>query len=69
MSASGRQCFVNVDRLNDYLDRNGCAAVIARSGVNYTYFAGMALPGTLARHLDFPDTPRDVFVIWPRQKL
>ncbi len=57
---------VNVDRLHRFMDAEGCAAIVARSGKNFTYLSGVAYPGTLARHLDFPDTPRDVFCIWPR---
>jgi Xaa-Pro aminopeptidase len=57
---------VNVDRLHQFMDDAGCAAIVARSGKNFTYLSGVAYPGTLARHLDFPDTPRDVFCIWPR---
>jgi Xaa-Pro aminopeptidase len=57
----------NVRRLNKLMDENGCSAVVARSGKNFTYLAGFAYPGTLARHLDFPDSPRGVLVIWPRR--
>lgn len=57
----------NVDRLNRLMDQNGCSAVVARSGKNFTYLAGFAYPGTLGRHLDFPDSPRGVLLVWPRQ--
>ena len=57
----------NIDRLNQLMDENECSAVVARSGKNFTYLAGFAYPGTLARHLDFPDSPRGVIVVWPRQ--
>ena len=66
MNAAKRPMLVNVERLHRFMDEAGCAAVVARSGKNFTYLAGIAYPGTLARHLDFPDTPRDVFCIWPR---
>ena len=56
----------NVERLNQLMDENGCSVVVARSGKNFTYLAGFAYPGTLARHLDFPDSPRGVLVVWPR---
>ncbi len=56
----------NIERLNQLMDENECSAVVARSGKNFTYLAGFAYPGTLARHLDFPDSPRGVLVIWPR---
>ncbi len=57
----------NVDRLNDYMDKNGLAAVAVRSGVNFTYLAGMAMPGTLARHLDLANTVRGFMLFWPRK--
>lgn len=57
----------NVARLNDYMDRNGLAAVVVRSGVNFTYLAGMAMPGTLARHLDLANTVRGFMLFWPRK--
>ena len=66
MATASRPPLVNVERLHRFMDEAGCAAVVARSGKNFTYLAGIAYPGTLARHLDFPDTPRDVFCIWPR---
>ncbi len=65
-SRADRLILVNVERLHHYMDEAGCAAIIARSGKNFTYLAGVVYPGTLGRHLDFPDTPRDVFCIWPR---
>ena len=42
------------------------SAIVARSGKNFTYLAGFAYPGTLARHLEFPDSPREVLLVWPR---
>ena len=63
----GKQSIIaNVERLNRLMDRDGLSAVVARSGKNFTYLTGFAYPGTLARHLDFPDSPRGVLVIWPR---
>jgi len=60
------QIIANIERLNQLMDENGFSAVVARSGKNFTYLAGFAYPGTLARHLDFPDSPRGVLVVWPR---
>ncbi len=48
------------------MDEHDLAAVIARSGVNFTYLSGVAYAGTLARHLDLAESPRPVFVVWPR---
>ncbi len=56
----------NVDRLHAYMDRYNLAAVVARSGQNFTYLSGIAYPGTLARLLDLTDSPRGVMVFWPR---
>ncbi len=66
MRQGKREVIANVDRLNQFMDRNGFSAVVARSGKNFTYLAGFSFPGTLARHLDFPDSPREVLLIWPR---
>ena len=66
MTNTSPSILVNVERLNRYMNEAGCAAIVARSGRNFTYLSGVAYPGTLGRHLDFPDTPRDVFCIWPR---
>ena len=49
------------------MDEAGISAIVARSGKNFTYLAGFAYPGTLARHLDFPDSPREVMLVWPRR--
>lgn len=57
----------NIDRLNAYMDRHDLAAVVARSGQNFTYLSGIAYPGTLARMLDLTDSPRGVMVFWPRE--
>jgi Xaa-Pro aminopeptidase len=59
-------CIANVDRLHAYMDRNKVDAVVARSGQNFTYLAGIAYPGTLQRMLDLADSPRGVMVLWPR---
>ena len=67
MNATGPNVIANIDRLNAYLDRNDLAAVVARSGENFTYLAGFAYPGTLARHLDLPDSNRGVLAVWPRE--
>jgi Xaa-Pro aminopeptidase len=57
----------NVERLHAHMDRHRLAAVVARSGQNFTYLAGFAYPGTLARHLDLTDSVRGVLLVWPRQ--
>jgi Xaa-Pro aminopeptidase len=57
---------INFDRLNQKMDEYGLAAIVARSGINYTYLSGVAYPGTLARHLDLTDSPRGTFLVWPR---
>src|ERR1700730_14906608 len=57
----------NLERLNRFMDENKFDAVVLRSGTNFTYLAGFAYPGTLARHLDLPDSPRAIFLIWPRR--
>ncbi len=58
-----REIIANIDRLNRLMDIQGCAAVVARSGKNFTYLSGFSYPGTLARHLDFPDSPREVLLV------
>ena len=67
MADSQREIIANLPRLNEYLDEYSCSALVLRSGKNFTYLAGFAYPGTLGRHLDFPDSPREVLLIWPRQ--
>lgn len=57
----------NLDRLNRFMDEHRIDAVVARSGINVTYLSGFAYPGTLARHLDLPDSPRGIYVVWPRE--
>jgi Xaa-Pro aminopeptidase len=66
MAQPGRNILANVDRLNRYMDANDLAAIAVRSGVNFTYLSGMAMPGTLARHLDIASTVRGFMVVWPR---
>jgi Xaa-Pro aminopeptidase len=66
MLQHGRKVLANIDRLNAYMDKNGLAAVAVRTGVNFTYLSGMAMPGTLSRHLDIASTLRGFMVLWPR---
>jgi Xaa-Pro aminopeptidase len=66
MPGQNRPIIANVARLHTYMDRHRLAAVVARSGQNVTYLSGLAYPGTLARHLDLPDSPRGVLLLWPR---
>jgi Xaa-Pro aminopeptidase len=66
MAAQPPAILANVQRLHALMDQSGYAAVIVRSGKNFTYLAGFAYPGTLARHLEFPDSPREVLLLWPR---
>ncbi len=66
MPQHGRIVLANIDRLNAHLDRHGLAAVAVRTGVNFTYLSGMAMPGTLSRHLDIANTVRGFMVLWPR---
>src|SRR5438067_11277098 len=61
-----RPVMANVPRLEQYMDRLGLAAVVIRSGNNFTYLSGIAYPGTLARHLDLADSVRAVLLVWPR---
>src|SRR5262245_50465718 len=58
---------VNLDRLGAAMADKKLDAVVARAGLNFTYLAGFAYPGTLARHVDLADSPRSVWVVWPRQ--
>ena len=66
MAVQPRAILANVQRLHAFMDQLGYAAVVVRSGKNFTYLAGFAYPGTLARHLEFPDSPREVLLLWPR---
>jgi Xaa-Pro aminopeptidase len=67
MTNKRRPIIANIDRLNDFMDGNNLAAIVARSGQNFTYLSGIAYPGTLARHLDFTDSMRGVMLLWPRR--
>jgi Xaa-Pro aminopeptidase len=62
-----RKVIANISRLDQYMDANGLEAIAVRSGVNFTYLTGMALPGTLARHLDLANTVRGFMLLWPRK--
>ena len=64
--ASHAKDLINLAGLEAAMDRRGLDAVVARTGMNFTYLAGFAYPGTLARHVDFADSPRAVYVVWPR---
>jgi Xaa-Pro aminopeptidase len=61
-----RPVLANVPRLEHYMDRLGLAAIVVRSGNNFTYLSGIAYPGTLARHLDMADSVRAVLLVWQR---
>ncbi len=65
MKASVKE-LVNLDRMAAQMDAAKVDAVVARAGLNFTYLAGFAYPGTLARHVDLADSPRAVYVVWPR---
>jgi Xaa-Pro aminopeptidase len=65
MATEDRPVIANVDRLRWYMKKNDCAAVVARSGVNFTYLAGFSYPGTLGRHLELTDSARGVLLVWP----
>ena len=67
MANSTREIIANIPRLGQHLDEQGCSALVLRSGKNFTYLSGFAYPGTLGRHLDFPDSPREVLLVWPRR--
>lgn len=64
---SGSRDTVNVARLHEFMDRERLAAIVARSGQNFTYLSGLAYPGTLARHVDLADSTRAVLLLWPRR--
>jgi Xaa-Pro aminopeptidase len=68
MAKSGYSVIANIDRLNAYMDKEGLAAVAVRTGVNFTYLSGMAMPGTLSRHLDIATTVRGFMVLWFRHR-
>ncbi|WP_213770814.1 Xaa-Pro peptidase family protein [Bradyrhizobium sp. dw_78] len=58
--------FVQTERLARQMDQHGLDAIVARAGINFTYLSGLVYPGTLARHLDLADSPRGVYLVWPR---
>jgi Xaa-Pro aminopeptidase len=66
MSDTEQRVIANVPRLHEFMDRHRLAGVVVRSGTNVTYLSGFAYPGTLARHLDLPDSVRGVLLLWPR---
>jgi Xaa-Pro aminopeptidase len=66
MKASAKD-YIQIDRLAAQMDALGLDAIVARAGINFTYLAGFAYPGTLARHLDLADSPRGVYLVWPRR--
>src|ERR1700687_6073225 len=65
MKASVKDC-VQLERLARQMDALDLDAIVARAGINFTYLSGFAYPGTLARHLDLADSPRGVYLVWPR---
>jgi len=67
MGSSPRKVIANVARLDRYMEANGLEAIAVRTGVNFTYLSGVALPGTLARHLDIASTVRGFMLVWPRK--
>lgn len=67
MAPSDREIIANVPRLQRYMEMNDLDAIAVRTGANFTYLAGIALPGTLARHLDIASTVRGFMLVWPRK--
>src|SRR5258708_14328813 len=65
MKASAKD-YIQLDRLVTGMDTLGLDAIVARAGINFTYLAAFAYPGTLARHLDLSHSPRAVYLVWPR---
>jgi Xaa-Pro aminopeptidase len=66
MAKRGQSVIANIARLNAYMDKWGLDAVAVRSGINFTYLSGMAMPGTLARHLETAASIRGFMLLWPR---
>jgi Xaa-Pro aminopeptidase len=66
MNRAAASKLVNIQRLEATMETAGLDAIVARAGINFTYLAGFAYPGTLARHLDLADSPRGVYAVWPR---
>jgi Xaa-Pro aminopeptidase len=56
---------VNLRGLEQLLTGMRLDALVCRSGMNVTYLSGIGAPGTLGRHLDLAETPRETFVVWP----
>lgn len=50
-------------RLAESLKTSGCDALVVRDPCFWTYLAGFAMPGTLARHLDWIGGPRPCFAM------
>jgi Xaa-Pro aminopeptidase len=67
MAQTHSRVIANIPRLEKYMDAGGLDAVVVRTGANFTYLAGIALPGTLARHLDIASTVRGFMLVWPRK--
>lgn len=67
MPTQEREVSANIERLNDLMDQHGLAAVVVRSGMNFTYLSGVVYPGTLARLQDLTDSERGVLLLWPRE--
>jgi Xaa-Pro aminopeptidase len=65
MKSSARE-LINIDRIAAQMDAHGVDAIVARAGLNLTYLAGFAYPGTLGRHVDLANSPRAVYLVWPR---
>jgi Xaa-Pro aminopeptidase len=58
---------VNVAGLRALLERHELGALVCRGGINVAYLSGISTPGTLGRHLDLTETPREMFVVWPAE--
>jgi Xaa-Pro aminopeptidase len=67
MTQTDPRLVANVPRLHQHMDDHRLAAVVARSGQNFTYLAGFGYSGTLARLMDLTDSPRGVMLLWPRR--
>ena len=67
MTPTDPRLVANLPRLNHFMDELGLAALVARSGQNFTYLAGFGYSGTLARLMDLTDSPRGVMLLWPRR--
>ncbi len=49
MTGQQRDIMANVERLHRFMDQHGCAAIVARSGKNFTYLAGFAYTYCISR--------------------